>query len=130
MKTDEQALSELALDEIEFDGNGKFGHGKKKLWTRKQFEQLTTAIRENAPNAHIGELPPTTPGMAAMGEWHGVQEVVDWTDANLIRQFAFNSGIELIPLWLIRFNSLAEAKKHLMEGWHVDAVVGKWDDKI
>lgn len=130
MKTNEQALSELALDEIEFDGKGKFGHSKKKVWTRKQFEQLVNAIREGNDNAHIGELPPSTPGVASMGSWNAVREVVDWAVASMVGKFAMNCGVDLTPQWLIRFNSIEEAKTHLMEGWHVDAIVGKWDDKI
>ena len=129
MKTDDHALTEMALDEISFDGNNRFGRGGKKLvWSRKQFSQLVAAMKKDDGGAQIETV--QQPEENDTGAWINVQELVDWSIASLVGKFAMNSGIDLTPQWLIRFESLEEAKRCLMEGWAVDALVGKWDDKI
>lgn len=97
MKTTEQALAEWTTDEIKFDA----GPGPKQMFTSAEFIELVAAMKDNR---HTGR--------SNVG--------VNWEEADVVAKFAFNSGRELSPQWLMQFESMTEARKHLMESWEFD----------
>ena len=115
MKTNEQALTEWMLDEIKFNGG-------KNLTTfnRKQMEVLAEAIRENKSGLEfeLDHSSDETQYVLGSAGW-----ALNWDEAKILHMMAKGAAIPITVQWLLRFESITEARKHVLESWAYEPIV-------